>query len=110
MREWKLCVLAGERGNGKCERGHKKREATCLPFSMRFETRLVHVYFDLPRFGFLHPRYAYLQDAVFVGGLNAVLLRSLGQGELTPELCSDPLDASIFNAVGRLFRLSFPAE
>ena len=46
-----------------------------------FGNRLVHAYFNLSRFGFLHLRYAYLEDAVFVGGFDAVLLRGLGQGE-----------------------------
>jgi hypothetical protein len=60
----------------------KKREADLPPFFVTIlGNRLVHVYLNLPRFGFLHLRHSYLEDAVFVGGFDTVLLRGLRQGE-----------------------------
>jgi hypothetical protein len=54
---------------------NKKGEASCFPFLLICERlRLVHAYFDLPRFSLFGFRNMELQYAVFVGGLDSVVL------------------------------------
>src|SRR5262245_7594026 len=90
--------------------GEKKGRRCVSLFLLRCGNSLTHGYFDLPWLGRFRLRHAYLENAVFVGGFDAILLHGLGQGKGAPELCRDPLYVAVFNTIGWLLGFAFPTE
>jgi len=66
------------RARGKPPTSDKGGELPPLSFCDS-TSELMHAYFDLPRFGLFSFGYANFEYAVFVGGFDAIRVRSLGQ-------------------------------
>src|SRR4029453_16921892 len=66
----------------------------------------MHADFDFPRLSLFGFRDAYLQNAVFVRGLDAVVLYGFRKRKRSPEFSVNPLHRAVFDAVS--FLLGFP--
>src|SRR4030095_13298734 len=89
---------------------NKKRGSSCFPFCFCEPLRLMHADFDLPRLSLFGFRDAYLQNAVFVRGLDAVVLYGFRKRKRAPEFSVNPLHSAVFDAVSCLLGLSLPGQ
>ena len=62
----------------------------------------MHAYFDLPRLRLFSFRNMNLQYAVFVGGLDAVVLHGFPKRKRSPKFSANPFHTAVFDAVSLL--------
>ena len=79
MRETRIMRSAARANSGARKTSQLQQGRRFASLVAAIINRLLHVNLDLPRFGFFRFGNAYLENAIFIGGFDAVRLGRLGQ-------------------------------